>query len=302
MSGPEVRGSVTLKQGEFATLDMLHEHAVKIAEEEFEKAVRGPRQPYQCPFLWLVKTPKVLLTIETPWRDDDEKIRSMDMMRTYMAMAQATAYSFMHEAWMSVLQDPNKPMPHSVRELPPDQREDVLIVWTYDRSEHVRQTRWAVRRAGTPRATLLARDDEYRDGLVGGRLGNLLKSPRPVKSTFDRPGIDAGATGPHSDESRVHTIGEAVEKQVLCPHCGKQNELASVLGVEAKAKIDPKDGDVMLCVDCGKFAMFDKAKPGGARKLTSEETFTMGFDPRLTDMRRAWLATSAERASLKKGS
>lgn len=296
MSAPVLRETVTLKQGEFATLDMLHEHAVHVAETEFEKAVHGPRTPYQCPFLWLIKTPKLLLTMETPWADDDEKVRSMNMMRTYMAMANASAYSFMHEAWMAVFNLENMPkkMPFSVRGMPEQDREDVLMVWTYDRSEYHRRTRWAVRRAGTPRARLLARDDDTQEGHFEGRLFNLLKPPKP--QTY-RPGQDL----PRHDAAGG-TIGEAVEKNVVCPYCAQVMELASVIGSDRTDKAEPGDDDVMLCIECGKWARFQSDAPGGTRKLTEQESFALGFDPRLSEVRQAWVASRDARAKTRKDS
>lgn len=289
MGAPVLHGSITLKQGEFATVDMLHEHAVHVAETEFERAVRGTRSPYQCPFLWLIKTPKLLLTMETPWSDDDEKIRSMNMMRTYMAMANASAYSFMHEAWMAVFTNENMPkvMPDSVRAMPEDQREDVLMVWTYDRSDYHRRTRWAVRRAGTPRARLLARDDDTQGGHFEGRLFNLLKPPKP--QTY-KPGQDM----PRSADATGTTLGEAVESAVVCPHCGTAMDLASVIGKDRAEITKPGTGDVMLCVECGKWSSFQSDAPGGARKLTEHEAFALGFNPQLSAVRQAWLAARSE--------
>lgn len=291
MPAPEVRSTISLSQGEFATVGMLHDHATRIAEAEFAKAVAGRTPPFQCPFLWLVKTQRLLLTIETPWADDDEKIRSMQMMRTYMQMANATAYSFMHEAWMAVFTPPNVPkeMPYSVRALPPDQREDVLLVWTFDRSDKHMQTRWGVRRAGTPRAALLARDDVESSGYdhFEGRMFNLLKPPKPMSV---KPGDDMGETP---------TMGDPVAYRIRCPHCDKQSDEATVMNVQSGT---PKHGDVTLCVACGNFAKIDDASPGGSRKLNEAESFTLSFDPRLRTLREAWKQASDELKATRAGS
>lgn len=182
---PIIRPREHPKQGEVATLGLMHEMAVARAVTEFEIGHR--REPYITPFLWLIRYPNDLVVIETPWSNDAEKVNSLTAMRMMMQCTGATAYSFIHESWMAAFTTPEDKEKYkdlySVRSLPPDKREDVLLILSYDRSGQYLYTRFGMNRPDTPHATLKVRDDHalgspgHDGGGLFGRLNNMLLRP-----------------------------------------------------------------------------------------------------------------------------
>jgi hypothetical protein len=176
---PQIRERIDLKQGECATLGMMHEFAVGRAVKAFEDGRQ--REPYMTPFLWLLRYPGELATIETRWGNDVEKDVASKSLRLLMKITNCTAYSFITEAWMASFSKAQGNMPehpiNSVRGLPADQREDVLMISTFDRSTNYHMTRFGIKRANTPHAKLLVRDDWIERGPdmhMEGRMWNLL--------------------------------------------------------------------------------------------------------------------------------
>ena len=186
MGRPFLREREHPKQGEVATLGLLHELAVARAVKEFEIGHR--REPYITPFLWLIRYPNDLVVLETPWANDAEKVKSFAAVRELMQATGATAYSFIHESWMAVFEGPEEVERsrkiYSVRAMPKDQREDVLLILSADLSGAHLTTRYGIARADTPHAKLKLRDDmPTPDGMLG-RLSNFLK---PEKPDVDKP-------------------------------------------------------------------------------------------------------------------
>lgn len=183
MGRPFIRPREHPKQGEIATLGLMHEMAVARAVKEFEIGHR--REPYITPFLWLIRYPGDLTVIETPWANDDEKVKSLAAMRLLMQSTGATAYSFIHESWMAYFEgeDAQKYKDvYSVRALPPHLREDVLLILSYDISGQYLYTRFGINRADTAHASLKVRDDHAMGsggdgGGLTGRLENMLNKP-----------------------------------------------------------------------------------------------------------------------------
>ena len=135
----------------FATLDDLHERAIAAAVAAMEK-------DHRAPFRFLLKAGDWLVTWDTPWDNDREKITYCRMMRLQMKAIGCEAYAFSGEVWIAA----PKPGDGINPKLPPSKRpdrEDALFVMSYDKAANFRTTRFAVKRAGTPRARLLARDD-----------------------------------------------------------------------------------------------------------------------------------------------
>lgn len=157
-----------LKPGDFATLEMLHEFSVQRALKQFDEAHRIA--PYDIKPHWLIQFGSFMGVVATPFANDREKEVVSRVLGEAMKIANARAYSFFMEAWIA-----NVRPGHDWDKTPPSQhpdREDALIITTYDRKRSL-TTRYAVKRAGTPRAKLLARDDWGDSGLVG-RFSNLL--------------------------------------------------------------------------------------------------------------------------------
>jgi hypothetical protein len=80
------------------------------------------------------------------------------------------------------------------------------------------------------------------------------------------------------------------EIRMVCPHCGAEHVMAGSIEEGGRG---PEDGDVTMCIRCGELGAFDKAAPGGARKLTIEELANTATDESITEMRRAWKKAKA---------
>lgn len=177
---------IDIKPGEFPTLGMLHEFAVQRAEKAFEQQHR--REPYIMKPLWLIQFRDFIGVAETPFANDHAKAVVSNTLRIAMRMGGARAYSFITEAWIANVtpgdfHDRNKTLPSRH----PD-REDVMWVTSYDRIGRSLLTRYGVKRAGTPHARLLVRDDWGQQG-GEGRFYNLL--------------VDTPASDPVEPDARV---------------------------------------------------------------------------------------------------
>lgn len=180
MQRPKLRDTVQLKPGECATLGFFHEYAISVAMKAFEEGRR--REPYMTPFLWLLRSDSTVVSVETRWANDHEKDQVSAAMRMLMKMTDTTAYSFIHEAWMANWNsDGSGSMPEppgegymSVSGLPAQQREDVLLIWTFGKGPQTYRTRYGIARANTPHSSLKVRDDMEPDGHAEGRFWNLL--------------------------------------------------------------------------------------------------------------------------------
>lgn len=164
-----------------ATLPELHEHAIGIAEGAF-------KADHKAPFRWLVRVgAKKLIVLDTPWENEREKEASAALMRMFLRLFDADAYSFITEAWMGMIKDPTKYDGRPPSEMDPADREDILAVSSFDRHGASCFTRYGVSRPDTTKAKLLARDDwieEMRtDGSMhwAGRMFNLFELERPAE-------------------------------------------------------------------------------------------------------------------------
>jgi hypothetical protein len=185
---PNIKPTEDILPGAYGRIEEFHDFAVNRAVKEFEKEGRAP-------FLWIVLYNSSIRFVETPWENDDEKHRSTYMMRELMRLTNARAYSFITEAWVAaftlkdmseqerdaLLEQTNK---HGVRSLPESQREDVMMVSSFNRAGDYGFTRFGIRygkqrhpTGGWPMGRLLARDDWHTSemGHWEGRMWNLLK-------------------------------------------------------------------------------------------------------------------------------
>ncbi|NEI52698.1 hypothetical protein GR217_34330 [Rhizobium leguminosarum] len=151
----------------------LHEMMVAYGMLEFER--RGA-----APFMWIIKNGPHVYWIETPWQNDAEKEASTDILRNLMQKMNAEAYSFMTEAWVAVeTATPDGKFPADV--VPPsrrlkNERDDVLIIHTFDADGGFDSTRFLVTIRDNGRNYLGPRVDEGALGMVpSGRMWNLLK-------------------------------------------------------------------------------------------------------------------------------
>lgn len=149
----------------------LHEMAVAYAMREFE--VKG-----EAPCMWILAVGPNLMWIETPWRNDREKDLYVMTIRGAMKELGARAYAFITEAWMasySTKPDENSPGFRMPSELPENERDDVLMISTYDAAGEYNATRFKVTIRERGLNYLGPRDDqslmEYK---MAGRMFNLL--------------------------------------------------------------------------------------------------------------------------------
>lgn len=149
----------------------LHEMMVAYGMLEFER--RG-----EAPFMWIIKNGPHIYWIETPWQNDVEKEASTHILRNLMQKMNAEAYSFMTEAWVAVytgtLEEAQAARPPS--DLPKNERDDVLLISTFDKGGGFDSTRFLVTIRDNGRNYLGPRVDEGAVGMVpSGRMWNLLK-------------------------------------------------------------------------------------------------------------------------------
>jgi len=155
-----------------ATREMLHDMAVTYAEEEFDR--RG-----QVPFLWLIAIGTRVLWLETPWENDWEKNASVRVLRRMMAELEVQAYAQMCEAWIAVVnadKDGKLPIDHRMpSEMSAKERDDVLMVSSYDRDGGCMMTRYLVSLRPGGRNLLGPRVDiDTEHERMTGRMFNLL--------------------------------------------------------------------------------------------------------------------------------
>ncbi|MGO8241283.1 hypothetical protein ELH77_19150 [Rhizobium ruizarguesonis] len=150
----------------------LHEMMVAYGMLEFER--RGA-----APFMWIIKSGPHLKWIETPWENDFEKNLQTSFIRTLMQKMEAEAYSFMTEAWVAVeTATPDGKVPADAiapSQRPKNERDDVLVIYTFDKHGGFDVTRFLVTLRDNGRNYLGPRDDESMTGAMpSGRMWNLL--------------------------------------------------------------------------------------------------------------------------------
>lgn len=71
-----------------------------------------------------------------------------------------------------------------------------------------------------------------------------------------------------------------------CPFCRKEHTVSSQLTGDDRGQ--PEPGNVMLCIRCGEFSVFDPAAAGTLRKPTHEERLEIELDEGVAATRQAW--------------
>lgn len=192
-SVPKVIASDRLEPGELDSVATIHEHACGLATSGFKKFGFAP-------FLWLFryrpddKGPWTLNIMETPWRDEREKMHHVRFMRTLFEELRITHYSFISEVWMAVVLGADALAADDFRpvcERP--EREDMLMVTTFDREKNHLLSRWPVfypkakRHITTPSGTFgvlqrRADVDTTKAGHFTGRIFNLLEPEVSIRT------------------------------------------------------------------------------------------------------------------------
>lgn len=86
----------------------------------------------------------------------------------------------------------------------------------------------------------------------------------------------------------------------ICPYCGKHNDLTSHIGTDTKRRdigqgdeeVMPSDGDITMCISCGKWSVFDNGK---LRHVTEAEAEMLARSPIVVAATVAWIRTQAGR-------
>ncbi len=147
----------------------LHEVGIRFAEERFAR--KG-----QAPFMWILAAGTHLAWVETPWEDDREKMASVELIKSMMRELGVHAYVFMSEVWIArYAKEPDDDTP-SPRERPESERDDALMITSFDRDGAWLITKYKVTdRKGRGLNFLGPRVDiDPTDGKYKGRLFNLL--------------------------------------------------------------------------------------------------------------------------------
>ena len=85
--------------------------------------------------------------------------------------------------------------------------------------------------------------------------------------------------------------------EVTCPHCGARHDAATaVMDKGSTADPRPGNGDATLCINCGRFSVFDSSANGGLRKPRRKETRQLESDNKARTTSLAWSMMNRERA------
>jgi hypothetical protein len=164
------RVTKTVPVGRYFDIEKLHEKAVDHAEKMF-------RRHGMCLPTWLMWENNAVTYIETPWENQDEKEATVMLMRDAINNRhQVDGYAFLVEAWVAKQHkdDPNDLLPS---QRPKDQRDDVLMAWTFPRDGKPITTRWLVTVRKTGPNFLGPRDDMFLVGMeeMRGLMWNLFE-------------------------------------------------------------------------------------------------------------------------------
>ena len=77
--------------------------------------------------------------------------------------------------------------------------------------------------------------------------------------------------------------------KTTCPWCGRVNDMAGNIENDCR----PKDGDVVMCIDCGQWAVFERKAKGRCRKPTKAEGYELAENPDVQGLKRAWARLQA---------
>jgi len=85
--------------------------------------------------------------------------------------------------------------------------------------------------------------------------------------------------------------------EVTCPHCGARHDAATaVMDKGSTADPRPGNGDATLCINCGRFSVFDSSANGGLRKPRRKETRQLESDNKARTTSLAWSMMNRIRA------
>lgn len=75
-----------------------------------------------------------------------------------------------------------------------------------------------------------------------------------------------------------------------CPHCHRNNDMATVVDKEAThIHVDPVDGDYLFCLTCGDWGVVDAAHRR-VRRPTADELEQIRVDAHCVQLMRAWIS------------
>lgn len=85
-----------------------------------------------------------------------------------------------------------------------------------------------------------------------------------------------------------------MELKTTCPWCNRRNDLTSQVEKAGSDRPDAEahPGDLIMCVTCGKFALFDEDME--LRRPTRAEVVEIGLDPKCRAMIAAWRQVQPE--------
>lgn len=160
------------------TLQDLHEKMIAFAESHFER--KGG-----VPFLWMVYDGSHLMWVKTLWEDDREKELSANFMRKLIAVSNAKSYSFLTEAWMTVLAKGEKKT-CAVKDMPAHRRDDVMTVTTHARDGNFLYTKYLVTLSQPKNFLGPRQDNPMADAQQhGGQMWNLFAPPIDLRRGED---------------------------------------------------------------------------------------------------------------------
>jgi hypothetical protein len=166
----------TVHVGPYFDVGKLHEKAIAHGEKMF-------RLKAMCLPTWLMWEQNAVTYIETPWEDSREKEATVLMMRDAIARRhEVDAYSLLVEAWVAK-QDKDDPDIRAPSSRPKNERDDVLIAWTFPRHGKPLAARWLVTVRKHGPNFLGPRDDMFLAGMeeMHGPLWNLFEPEATVQ-------------------------------------------------------------------------------------------------------------------------
>lgn len=168
----------TVNTGGILALGGLHRFADDLAR-------RLQDQHGQAPFLWLFQTGPMLSIFETPWKNDQEKVASIDALRdTLKSFPDFTSYASILEVWMAAYERGSvRPTARIENDL--KNRKSVLMINTHHRDGRHMDTLYECA-PPDPNGRI------YRKEVKGfargtGRMFNLFEPPAPLPE--DRPRV-----------------------------------------------------------------------------------------------------------------
>lgn len=150
----------------------LHELAVGYATEQFDR--KG-----ECMPTWLIAAGGRIAWFESVWEDEQHKLLHVECMRALMAATSADFYAFITEAYIAKVEAKSEEelADISLADLPKSERDDALLITTFDRAGGFDLTRFLVtiRRPIGPNFLGPRVDEDSSLGSMEGRMWNLLQ-------------------------------------------------------------------------------------------------------------------------------